>query len=137
VELLQPARPLADEVTRLAGDIAGTGAALDAARPKAASRRRRSAAGRRRAAGHGRPAGTGSGTARRGAALDQAKALDAGIAAHLPAHRQAQDGALAPTGPTKRRAPPCRTCSSASRPCRRNRQRAASGWTPTGHAAAG
>ncbi|KAB8044196.1 exonuclease SbcC, partial [Janthinobacterium rivuli] len=27
--------------------------------------------------------------------LDQAKALDAGIAAHLPAHRQAQDGVLA------------------------------------------
>ena len=95
-ELLQPARPLADEVTRLAGDIAGTGAALDAARLQAA----RAVAAEAQLAGgvqHATAALQAQEAALRDAAplLDQAKALDAGIAAHLPAHRQAQDGALA------------------------------------------
>ncbi|WP_175445713.1 AAA family ATPase, partial [Janthinobacterium sp. HH100] len=35
-ELLQPARPLIDDVARLAGEIAGTGAALEASRAQAA-----------------------------------------------------------------------------------------------------
>ena len=95
-ELLQPARPLVDDVARLASDIAGTGAALEASRAQAAhavaSETQLAQAVQLAAA-----ALQARETAQRDAAplLDQAKALDAGIAAHMPAHRQAQDGALA------------------------------------------
>lgn len=95
-ELLQPARPLIDDVARLANDIAGTGATLEASRAQAAqavvSETQLAQAVQLAAA-----ALLAREAAQRDAAplLDQAKALDAGIAAHLPAHRQAQDGALA------------------------------------------
>ena len=95
-ELLQPARPLVDDVARLAGDIAGTGAALEASRVQAAqaiaSEARLSQAVQQAAAALlAREAAQGDAAP----VLDQAKALDAGIAAHMPAHRHAQDGALA------------------------------------------
>ncbi|PLY43316.1 exonuclease SbcC [Janthinobacterium sp. ROICE36] len=95
-ELLQPARPLIDDVARLAGEIASTGAALEASRAQAAH----AVASEAQLAQALQLAATAllaREAAQRDAApqLDQAKALDAGIAAHLPAHRQAQDGALA------------------------------------------
>ncbi|WP_215408602.1 AAA family ATPase [Janthinobacterium sp. JC611] len=95
-ELLQPARPLIDDVARLASDIAGTGAALEASRLQAAH----AGAGEAQlaqAAQQAAEALQAREAAQRDAAplLDQAKALDAGIAAHVPAHRQAQDGVLA------------------------------------------
>ncbi|MED5596880.1 AAA family ATPase [Janthinobacterium sp. P210006] len=95
-ELLQPARPLADDVARLAHDIAGTGAALEAARvqtAQAAATEAQLAASAQLAAA----ALLAHETAQRDAAplLDQAKALDASIGAHVPAHRQARDAAQA------------------------------------------
>ncbi|MDN2712392.1 AAA family ATPase [Janthinobacterium sp. SUN118] len=95
-ELLQPVRPLADDVTRLANDIAGTGAALEAARvqtAQAAATEAQLAASAQLAAA----ALLAHEAAQRDAAplLDQAKALDARIGAHVPAHRQARDGAQA------------------------------------------
>ncbi|WP_332862674.1 AAA family ATPase [Janthinobacterium svalbardensis] len=95
-ELLQPARPLIDDVARLASDIAGTGAALEASRAQAAHAVA-SEAQLTQAVQQAAAALLAREAAQRDAAplLDQAKALDAGIAAHLPAHRQAQDGALA------------------------------------------
>ncbi|MGK5032122.1 AAA family ATPase [Janthinobacterium sp. MDT1-19] len=93
-ELLQPARPLIDDVTRLAGDIASTGAALEASRVQAAyavtaEAQLAQALLLATAALHAREA------AQRDAAplLDQAKALDAGILAQLPAHGQARQAA--------------------------------------------
>ncbi|WP_425251956.1 AAA family ATPase [Janthinobacterium sp. NFX145] len=95
-ELLQPARPLIDDVARLAGEIASTGAALEASRLQAAQAvasetQLAQAVQLAAAALQAREA------AQHDAAplLDQAKALDAGIAAHLPAHRQAREGAVA------------------------------------------
>lgn len=95
-ELLQPARPLIDDVARLASDIAGTGAALEASRLQAAHAVA-SEAQLAQAMQLAVAALQAQEVAQRDAAplLDQAKALDAGIAAHLPAHRQAQDSALA------------------------------------------
>lgn len=95
-ELLQPARPLVDAVTRLAADAATTAAALEASRLQAAQ----AVASEAQQASASLQAASvlqAQETAQREAAplLDQAKALDAGVAAHLPAHRQAQDGALA------------------------------------------
>ncbi|PHV25558.1 exonuclease SbcC [Janthinobacterium sp. BJB426] len=94
-ELLQPARPLIDDVERLAGEIASTGAALEASRLQAAQAvasetQLAQAVQLAAAALQAREA------AQRDAAplLDQAKALDASIAAHLPAHRQAREAAL-------------------------------------------
>ncbi|MGK5062143.1 AAA family ATPase [Janthinobacterium sp. LB3P112] len=95
-ELLQPARPLIDDVARLANDIASSGAALEASRLQAAQAvasesQLAQALLLATAALQAREA------AQRDAAplLDQAKALDASIAAHLPAHHQAREGALA------------------------------------------
>ncbi|WP_409026743.1 AAA family ATPase [Janthinobacterium sp. SUN098] len=95
-ELLQPARPLIDDVERLAGEIAGTGAALEASRAQAAQAIA-SEAQLAQAVQQAAAALLATEAAQRDAAplLDQAKALDAGMAAHMPAHRQAQDGALA------------------------------------------
>jgi exonuclease SbcC len=95
-ELLQPARPLIDAVARLAGEIAGTGAALEASRAQAAQAVA-SEAQLAQAVQQAAVALLAREAAQRDAAplLDQAKALDAGIAAHMPAHRQAQAGALA------------------------------------------
>ncbi|WP_046684843.1 AAA family ATPase, partial [Janthinobacterium sp. KBS0711] len=95
-ELLQPARPLIDDVARLANDIASTGAALEASRAQAAQAVA-SEAQLAQAVQLAAAALQAREAAQHDAAplLDQAKALDAGIAAHLPAHRQAQDGALA------------------------------------------
>ena len=95
-ELLQPARPLIDDVARLASDIAGTGAALETSRAQAAHAGA-SEAQLAQAVQLAAEALQARETAQRDAAplLDQAKALDAGLAAHLPAHRQAHDGALA------------------------------------------
>jgi exonuclease SbcC len=95
-ELLQPARPLIDGVARLASEIAGTGAALETSRAQAAlalATEAQLAASVQQAAA----ALLAQEAAQRDAAplLDQAKALDAGIDAHLPAHRQAKDGAQA------------------------------------------
>ncbi|MGK5010670.1 AAA family ATPase [Janthinobacterium sp. MDB2-8] len=93
-ELLQPARPLIDDVARLAGEIAGNGAALEASRVQAAhavaSEAQLAQAVQLAAASlHAREA------AQRDAAplLDTAKALDAGILAQLPAHGQARQAA--------------------------------------------
>ena len=95
-ELLQPARPLCDEAARLASDIAGTGAALETSRAQAAQA---VAACAQLAAGLQQAAAAllAREAAQREAAprLDQAKALDAGIASQVSAHRQAQAGALA------------------------------------------
>ncbi|OEZ86061.1 nuclease SbcCD subunit C [Janthinobacterium sp. HH106] len=95
-ELLQPARPLIDDVARLANEVAGTGAALEASRAQAAQAVA-SEAQLAQAVQQAAAALLATEAAQRDAAplLDQAKALDAGIAAHMPAHRQAQDGALA------------------------------------------
>ena len=95
-ELLQPARPLIDDAARLAGDSATTGMALDASRAQAAHAVA-SEAQLAQAVQQAAAALLAGETAQRDAAplLDQAKALDAGMAAHLPAHRQAHDGALA------------------------------------------
>ena len=95
-ELLQPARPLQDEVARLAADIAATGTALEASRLQAAQ-----AVGAEVQQGAAVQQALENlqqqEAAQRDAAplLDQAKALDAGIAAHLPAHRQATEAAQA------------------------------------------
>ncbi|SDA72474.1 MULTISPECIES: AAA family ATPase [unclassified Janthinobacterium] len=95
-ELLQPARPLVDAVARLADDSAATETALAAARQQAAhavaNEAQQAVASQQAAA-----ALLASETAQRDAAplLDQAKALDASMASHLPTHRQAHDGALA------------------------------------------
>lgn len=95
-ELLQPARPLQDEVTRLAADIAATGTALQASRLQAAQAVAGEAA-QATAVQQATLALQRQEAAQRDAAplLDQAKALDAGIAAHLPAHRQATEAAQA------------------------------------------
>ncbi|MBE3028024.1 AAA family ATPase [Janthinobacterium sp. GW458P] len=95
-ELLQPARPLCDEVARLAGDIAGSGAALEASRLQAAQAVAAEAQ-LAQAVQQAAAALLAREAAQRDAAplLDRAKALDAGIAAQVPAHRQAQDGARA------------------------------------------
>jgi exonuclease SbcC len=95
-ELLQPARPLIDDVARLAGEIASTGAALETSRAQAAQ----ALAGEAQLAASVQQASAAllaREAAQRDAApqLDAAKALDAGIAAHLPAHQQAREGALA------------------------------------------
>ncbi|PVX35606.1 AAA family ATPase [Janthinobacterium sp. 78] len=95
-ELLQPARPLIDEVARLASDIAGSGAALEASRVQAAQ----AVAAEvqlAQAVQLATAALLASEAAQRDAAplLDQAKALDAGIAAQLPAHGQAWQAAQA------------------------------------------
>ena len=95
-ELLQPARPLQADVARLAGEIATAAAALEAARTQAAH----AVASEAQQAGFALQAAAAlqaQETAQREAAplLDQAKALDAGMAAHLPAHRQAHDGVQA------------------------------------------
>ncbi|MGK5036808.1 AAA family ATPase [Janthinobacterium sp. LB3P118] len=93
-ELLQPARALVDDVARLASDIAGTGAALEASRMQAAqaiAAETQLAASVQQAAA----ALQTQETVQRDAAplLDQAKALDAGILAQLPAHGQARQAA--------------------------------------------
>ncbi|WP_035817325.1 AAA family ATPase [Janthinobacterium sp. RA13] len=93
-ELLQPARPLIDGVARLAGEIASTGAALEASRLQAAQ----AVASETQLAQAVQLAAAdllAREAALRDAAplLDQAKALDAGIAAHLPAHEQAKQAA--------------------------------------------
>ncbi|STQ92877.1 Nuclease sbcCD subunit C [Janthinobacterium lividum] len=93
-ELLQPARPLIDDVARLANDIASTGAALEVSRAQAAQ----AVASEAQLAQAVQLAAAdllAKEAAQRDAAplLDQAKALDAGIAAHLPAHEQAKQAA--------------------------------------------
>ncbi|MNK48595.1 Nuclease SbcCD subunit C [compost metagenome] len=93
-ELLQPARPLIDDVARLANDIASTGAALEVSRAQAAQ----AVASEAQLAQALQLAAAdllAKEAAQRDAAplLDQAKALDAGIAAHLPAHEQAKQAA--------------------------------------------
>ncbi|PJJ16943.1 exonuclease SbcC [Janthinobacterium sp. OK676] len=93
-ELLQPARPLVDDVARLANDIASTGAALEASRAQAAQ----AVASEAQLAQAAQLAAAdllAKEAAQHDAAplLDQAKALDAGIAAHLPAHEQARQAA--------------------------------------------
>ncbi|MGK5021874.1 AAA family ATPase [Janthinobacterium sp. LB2P10] len=95
-ELLQPARALIDDVARLASEIAGTGAALEASHGQAtlavaAEAQLAQALQLAAAALQAKEA------AQRDAApqLDNAKALDAGIGARLPAHRQASDAAQA------------------------------------------
>ena len=95
-ELLQPARPLIDEVARLASDIDGGGAALEASRVQAAQAVAAEAQ-LAQAVQLATAALLASETAQRDAAplLDQAKALDAGIAAQLPAHGQAWQAAQA------------------------------------------
>ena len=95
-ELLQPARPLIDEVARLAGDIAGSGAALEASRVQAAQAVAAEAQ-LAQAVQLATAALLAREVAQRDAAplLDQAKALDAGIAAQLPAHGQARQAAQA------------------------------------------
>src|SRR5450830_731645 len=95
-ELLQPARPLIDEVARLAGDIAGSGAALEASRVRAAQAVAAEAQ-LAQAVQLATAALLASEAAQRDAAplLDQAKALDAGILAQLPAHGQARQAAQA------------------------------------------
>ena len=95
-ELLQPARALVVDVARLASEIAGNEAALEASRVQAAhavaSEAQLTQAVQLAAASlHAREAAQSDAAP----LLDTAKALDAGVAAHLPAHRQAQDGALA------------------------------------------
>ncbi|EZP37062.1 AAA family ATPase [Janthinobacterium lividum] len=93
-ELLQPARPLIDDVARLANDIASTGASLEASRAQAAqavaSEAQLAQAVQLAAADLLAKEAT-----QRDAAplLDQAKALDAGILAQLPAHEQAKQAA--------------------------------------------
>ncbi|SFX83100.1 exonuclease SbcC [Janthinobacterium lividum] len=93
-ELLQPARPLIDDVARLANDIASTGAALEASRAQAAQAVA-SEAQLAQAVQLAAAALLAKETAQRDAALllDQAKALDAGILAQLPAHEQAKQAA--------------------------------------------
>ncbi|WP_454774215.1 AAA family ATPase [Janthinobacterium tructae] len=95
-ELLQPARPLIDEVARLASDIAGSGAALEASRVQAAQAVAAEAQ-LAQAVQLATAALLASEAAQRDAAplLDQAKALDAGILAQLPAHGQARQAAQA------------------------------------------
>ena len=95
-ELLQPARPLIDEVARLASDIAGSGAALEASRVQAAQAVA-SETQLAQAVQLATAALLAREAAQRDAAplLDQAKALDAGIAAQLPAHGQAWQAAQA------------------------------------------
>jgi len=95
-ELLQPARPLVDDVARLANDIASTGAALEASRAQAAQAVAAEAQ-LAQAVQLATAALLASEAAQRDAAplLDQAKALDAGIAAQLPAHGQAWQAAQA------------------------------------------
>ena len=95
-ELLQPARPLIDDVARLAGDIAGSGAALEASRVQAAQAVAAEAQ-LAQAVQLATAALLAREAAQRDAAplLDQAKALDAGIAAQLPAHGQAWQAAQA------------------------------------------
>ncbi|MDX8123856.1 AAA family ATPase [Janthinobacterium sp. GMG2] len=93
-ELLQPARPLIDDVARLANDIASTGAALEASRAQAAQ----AVASEAQLAQAVQLAAAdllSKEAAQRDAAplLDQAKALDAGILAQLPAHEQAKQAA--------------------------------------------
>jgi len=90
-ELLQPARPLIDDVARLAADISNASLALETSRQQAAQAQAR----QELAATQVQQASTSlqaQETAQREAAplLDQAKALDAGIATRLPAHGQAQ-----------------------------------------------
>jgi len=89
-ELLQPARPLLDDTARLAAELAQTGDRLTLARQQAAQ----ALAGEQQASASAQLAGEqlqAQEAAQRAAApqLDQAKALDAGIAARLPAHQQA------------------------------------------------
>ncbi|MDN2699898.1 AAA family ATPase [Janthinobacterium sp. SUN073] len=95
-ELLQPARPLIDDVARLASDIAGSGASLEASRVQAAQAVA-SEAQLTQAMQLATAALLAREVAQRDAApvLDQAKALDAGIAAQLPAHGQAWQAAQA------------------------------------------
>ncbi|MFA6067669.1 MAG: AAA family ATPase [Janthinobacterium sp.] len=95
-ELLQPARPLIDEVARLASDIAGSGAALEASRVQAAQAVAAEAQ-LAQAVQLATEALLAREAAQRDAAplLDQAKALDAGILAQLPAHGQAWQAAQA------------------------------------------
>ena len=95
-ELLQPARPLIDDVARLAGDIAGSGAALEASRVQAAQAVAAEAQ-LAQAVQLATAALLAREAAQRDAAplLDQAKALDAGILAQLPAHGQAWQAAQA------------------------------------------
>ncbi|OEZ81347.1 nuclease SbcCD subunit C [Janthinobacterium sp. HH104] len=93
-ELLQPARPLVDDVARLANDIASTGAALEASRAEAAQ----AVASEAQLAQAVQLAAAdllSKEAAQHDAAplLDQAKALDAGILAQLPAHEQAKQAA--------------------------------------------
>ncbi|MEX0141477.1 AAA family ATPase [Massilia sp. LMS1-1-1.1] len=93
-ELLQPARPLIDDVARLAGEISSTDAALEASRAQAAQ----AVASEAQLAQAVQLAAAdllAKEAAQRDAAplLDQTKALDAGIAAHLPAHEQAKQAA--------------------------------------------
>ena len=95
-ELLQPARPLIDDVARLASDIAGSGAALEASRVQAAQ-----AVAAETQLAQAVQLATAALLAREAAQrdaaplLDQAKALDAGILAQLPAHGQAWQAAQA------------------------------------------
>ncbi|WP_426057388.1 AAA family ATPase [Janthinobacterium sp. PSPC2-1] len=95
-ELLQPARPLIDDVARLASDIAGSGAALEASRVQAAQAVAAEAQ-LAQAVQLATAALLAREAAQRDAAplLDQAKALDASIAAQLPAHGQAWQAAQA------------------------------------------
>ncbi|MGK5052689.1 AAA family ATPase [Janthinobacterium sp. RB2P8] len=93
-ELLQPARPLVDDVARLASEIASTGAALEASRVQAAQ----AVAAEAQLAASVQQTAAALQTqemVQRDAAplLDTAKALDASILAQLPAHGQARQAA--------------------------------------------
>ncbi|MYM26559.1 AAA family ATPase [Duganella sp. FT135W] len=90
VDAVQPARPLADEIRRIEGDIAGTQAAIAASLQnvqQAAQALEQANAALTQSAASQQEAEA----AQRAAApqLDQAKALDARIEAMLPAYRQA------------------------------------------------
>jgi DNA repair protein SbcC/Rad50 len=94
--LLQPARPLIDDVARLAADISNASLVLESSRQQAVQAQ----ASQELAARQVQQATTSlqaQEIAQREAAplLDQAKALDAGIAARLPAHEAGKTAAQA------------------------------------------
>ena len=95
-DLLQPARPLLAEIARTDADLAATTLALDAARQQAQdalASQEQLAVASLQASIHLQAQEAAQRDA--GPLLDQAKALDAGIAAQLPAHRQASLAAQA------------------------------------------
>ncbi|MES2264198.1 MAG: AAA family ATPase [Pseudomonadota bacterium] len=90
VDAVQAARPLTDEIARLAADIATTQTALSA-NERAAAQAQLAQQQAAQALQHGAAQVAQAEAAQRDASprLDQAKALDARIEAMLPAHRQA------------------------------------------------